>query len=171
MKKRKSDRRRTLRYVILVLALAAILAVAAIYINFNSTLVAALGNSLNTFRLTEVTYPTVEPDSIDLNISFILRNPSDFAVTVESIIIYFSVDDRDIGGVSISPGQDIPAGESSFFYFIRHVTDDPVLNSVRNQTYRLGVEGRIDVSARFFFVQSVRDRRLVFSERVTGTSF
>jgi len=167
---RKEKTRKKWTYVLIALTLAAILAGAVIYVNLSNTLTAALIKASSTFRRFSVTYPSVEPDSVDINITFSLNNPTDFAVTVESIFVSFSIDDKDIGEVAVFPSQNVPAGESSFFYFIRHVTDENVLKSLRNQTYRLSATGKLGVSANYFFIQSRWDRNIAFSGTETGIS-
>jgi len=168
LRKEKTGRRKKLLRIAMVLALVIVLAVAAIYIYLNNTLTAALMQSLRTFKMVSVTYSSVEADSVELNITFILENPTDFSITVEAIIIFFSVDERDIGGVTVSPTQNLPARENTSFYFIRYVTDEDVLDSIRNQTYKLSVEGKIVGYTRYLFVYKRMDRRLAFAETVTG---
>jgi hypothetical protein len=168
--RREKTRKKKWTYTLIALTLAAILAGAIIYVNLSNTLTAALIKASSTFRRFSVTYPSVEPNSVDINITFILNNPTDFAVTVESIFVSFSIDNNDIGEVVVFPSQNIPAGEHSFFYFIRHVTNENVLKSLRNQTYGLKVTGKLGLSANYFFIQSRWDRNIAFFETATGIS-
>lgn len=168
LRKEKTGRRKKLLRVAIVLALVFVLAVAAIYIHLNNIITAALTQSLRTFKIASVTYPSVQLNPVEVNITFILKNPTDFSITVETIIISFSIDDRDIGGVTVYPTQNLPAGENTYFYFIHTVTNEDVLNSVRNSTYKLSVNGRIGGSARYLFVQAHVGRRVVFSQKAHG---
>lgn len=152
----------------IVLALVTIIAVAAVYTYLNNTLAGALMQSLGTFRVVSVTYPSASPDSVTLNITFMLRNPTDFPITLERIIVSFSVDDRDIGFLDLFPAQYLPAEEKTFFHFIRSVKNENVLRSFEKPTYILWVEGKIVGSLNYLFVDTSSTRRLAFSQTVGG---
>lgn len=159
-KERTSRRRRTLIRIGLLSIPIAILVAAATYLYLNNALTDALFQSLGTFQIASVTYPTVEPDRVDLNITFRIENPTEYSITIERIRISFAIDNKDIGGINVSPNQTLGAGENTAIYFIHSVREDRVLNSVRSQTYILTVTGRIRGSARYSFLQTYVGRPL-----------
>jgi len=165
---KKADRRKKLSRIMVVLALIIIIAVAAIYTHLNNTFTVALMESLSTFEVTEVEYPSIQPDSIQLNITFILKNPTDFPISIETIIISLNINEKYIIGVNLPLNENLSAGEAIFFYSIRDVTGNDVLSSIRSQTYTLRVEGEIVGSISYLFVQTHVRKGLAFSKVVEG---
>lgn len=168
MREKKADRRKKLLRIMVVLALIIIIAVAAIYTHLNNTFTVALMESLSTLEVTRVEYPSIQPDSIQLNITFILKNPTDFPISIEEIIISLYINEKYIIGVNLPLNENLPAGEDIFFYSIRDVTGNDVLSSIRSQTYTLKVEGEIVGSISYFFVQTHVHKGLAFSKVVEG---
>jgi len=168
VRKSKADRRRKLLRIAIVLALVFIIAIAAVYNFLHSTLTVALMESLSTFKVAKVGYPSVQPDSIQLNITYSLENPTDFSIIVETIAISLSVNGKHLIGVNLPLNEDLPAGAKTFFHSIRDVTDKNILNSIRNQTYTLGVEGEIVGSTSYLFVQAHINKELASFESIKG---
>lgn len=168
LKQEADGRRKKLTWVILTLTLIIVVALAALYVNFSNVLNNALQRSLSRFSMDSVAYPMVNLDAVDINITFILENPSDLTITVEVILLSFWVDDEDIGTVSVMPHQEAPPGEASYFYFVRHVTDITVLESFQNPNYELRIEGRISGSARYFFIEATLEKSVDSIQTVSG---
>ncbi|MCK4477557.1 hypothetical protein KAU88_03390 [Candidatus Bathyarchaeota archaeon] len=168
MRGKEADRRKKLLRVLVVLALIIVIVIAAIYNYLNNTYTVALMESLSTFEVTRVEYPSIQPDSIQLNITFILKNPTDFPISIEEIIISLYIDEKYIIGVSLPLNENLPAGEDTFFYSIHDVTGNDVLSSIRSQTYTLRVEGEIVGSISYLFVQARVHKGLAFSKVVEG---
>lgn len=155
MRKEKNERRRKLGYIAIAAILLAIIIFISIYTYMSNSINSSTKASLETFQLTSASsIPTVE--GAELNITFNLRNPTHFPIVIETISITFSIDDIDIRGVSIDLNETIAAGESRYFYFYPPVTNEHVLNSLQNETYKLRVtEGSwIGASASFLFFQA-----------------
>lgn len=140
------------------------------YTYFTNSLNSALKKSLETFNLTSVSGTPIT-EGVELNITYILQNPTEFPVIVETIIISFAIDNIDIGGVNIAPNKTVSASESSYFYFIRFVTDETVLNSLQNETYKLSVtEGSwISGSTGFLLFQVHATKSIASSEIIHNT--
>lgn len=162
------SKRRRLVWAILVPTIMVITVLAVFYVNLNSALNSALSQSLNTFDLVRVEYPSVSPDVVDVNITFSMENPTNYTVEVNAIVLSFWIDDKDIGTVNIEPNQDFPPGEESFFYFFRHVTDEDVLTSISTQTYELTIRGKISASAGDFVVSASRSKDIDHVREVDG---
>lgn len=168
MRGEKADRRKKLLRVLVVLVLIIVIAIAAIYTHLNNAFTVALMESLSTFEVTRVEYPSIQPDSIQLNITFTLKNPTDFPISIEAIIISLYIDEKHIIGVNLPLNENLPAGEDTFFYSIHDVTSNDVLSSIRSQTYTLRVEGEIVGSTSYLFVQTHVRKGLAFSNVVEG---
>lgn len=166
----RGGKRKKLAWATAAVAIMVIIAFAVVYVNLNSALNSALFQSLNTFDLVSVAYPSVSPDTVDLNITFSLENPTSYTTKVSAIMLSFRVDEKDIGSVNFEPNQDLPPGEENFFYFFRHVTDENILMSFNNQTYNLVIKGKISASVSHFFVGASRSRDIDSIREVNGIS-
>ena len=170
MKDRKKSRRRLIG-ALLALALVAAIVLAAVYVHLTNVLSTTLLESLGTADIEEVTYSDITPGSVDLNVTWNMTNPTDLTITVERIVVYFSVDDRDIGGVEVPLNQELPPDGVHHFSMIQSVRDAQVLESLNSPTYILKVkQGSIGGSARYLFVQTRISKRLGFSRTVEGIS-
>ncbi len=168
MKNRKKSRRKFIR-ALLALALVAVIILAAVYVHLTNVLSATLLESLGTADIEEVTYSDITPGSVDLNVTWSLMNPTDHTITLERIVVYFSVDDRDIGGVEVPLNQELPPDGIHHFSMIQSVRDTQVLESLNNPTYVLKVrQGSIGGSARYLFFQTRISKRLGFSRTIEG---
>lgn len=147
MREERTSRRKKLLIVAIVAALAIVLGVAFVRTYLNNTLTTALKRSLGTLKMSSVEYYGGE-----LNITFVLENPTDFSITVEAISVSFYVNEKPVGVVSAPLGDDLAAGESTFFSFSSPQWQS--MNIAQNQTYRLRVEGMISGSARYPFVET-----------------
>jgi LEA14-like dessication related protein len=168
LRKEKANRRRRLIWLVAGLTLVIIISVTAFQNYMNNTLDDALTKSLNTFQKVSVAYPLVEPDLIKINITFNLRNPTDFAMTVTAVTVSLSVDEIEIDTVSIPLDQSIPAKENGSFFIEYSVVNEAALNSIRNQTYKLGIEGSITASDSYLFVHDGRTKVFTFIETING---
>ncbi len=163
-----SGKRKQLFYALLILALITVIALAAVYVNFSSALHAALNQSLNTFRVDRVEYPAVGPDAVDVNMTFVVENPSNLAVTVDAITLSFWIDDIDIGTVAVTSPQEMLPGEASYFQLVRNVKDPTVLERLQNPTYELRMVGQVRGSARHFFVEATVEKTIDAVRTVAG---
>lgn len=168
MKDSKKSRRRLIG-VFLTLALIVVIVLAAVYIHLSNVLGMTLLESLGTADIDSVTYGYITPGSVDLNVTWKLTNPTDLSITVERIVVYFSVDERDIGGVEVPLNQELPPDGIHHFSMIQSVRDATVLESLNSPTYILRVkQGSIGGSARYLFVQTRISKRLGFSRTIEG---
>jgi len=162
---KENEKGKKLRYTAIAIILIAILAFISIYTYVSNSVSSALTASLETFSFeSAIATPTVE--GAELNITFILMNPTEFPVVIDTIIISFSIDNVDIGGVSIkNPNETVLAGKHNYFYFINRVVKESVLNSLQNETYKLSVTkgSWIRGSASYLFFQTYVDKQIAFS--------
>ena len=159
-----NEKGKKLRYTAIAVILIAILTFISIYTYMSNSVNSALTASLETFSFeSAIATPTVE--GAELNITFILTNPTEFPIIIDTIIISFSIDNVDIGGVSINPNETVLAGKHNYFYFYNRVIKENVLNSLQNETYKLSVtEGSwIRGSASHLFFQTYVDKPIAFS--------
>jgi|GEM_PF-4032537 len=166
-KEKENEKGKKLRYTAIAIILIAILAFISIYTYVSNSINSALTASLETFSFeSAIATPTVE--GAELNITFILTNPTDFPIIIDTIIISFSIDNVDIGGVSINPNETVLAGKHNYFYFYNRVIKENVLNSLQNETYKLSVtEGSwIRGSASYLFFQTHITKPIAFSTMV-----
>jgi len=166
-KEKENEKGKKLRYTAIAIILIAILAFISIYTYVSNSINSALTASLETFSFeSAIATPTVE--GAELNITFILTNPTDFPIIIDTIIISFSIDNVDIGGVSINPNGTVLAGKHNYFYFYNRVIKENVLNSLQNETYKLSVtEGSwIRGSASYLFFQTHITKPIAFSTMV-----
>ena len=171
MKKEKTGgKRKKLVWTMVALALVAIIAFAIIYVNVTNALNSALRNSLNTFALATVAYTMATDGTVDMNISLSLENPTAYVLKVNGITLSFRVDGEYIGSLTVMPDQDLSSGQNVSFDFVRHVTDEEVLATLHNQTYNLGLKGKISASASYLFVEAHRDREIDYIGVVPGIS-
>ncbi len=167
MREEKNERRRKLWHTGIVITLISIIIFAFIYTYMSNSVNSALMTSLETFGL-ESTISTPTLEGAALNITFILTNPTEFPIMINAIKAYFSIDNIDIGGVTINPNETVLAGKHNYFYFYHRVTNPTVLNSLQNATYKLSVTAGsyIRGSASYFFFQTQVTKSIVFSEIV-----
>ena len=159
-----NEKGKKLRYTAIAVILIAILTFISIYTYMSNSVNSALTASLETFSFeSAIATPTVE--GAELNITFILTNPTEFPIVINTIIISFSIDNVDIGGVSINPNETVLAGKHNYFYFYNRVIKENVLNSLQNETYKLSVtEGSwIRGYASHLFFQTYVDKPIAFS--------
>ena len=168
MRKRKASQRRKLLRVALLVLLAIVIGVAAIYIYYSNALSSALATSLGAFRVVSVTYPIITPDLVEVNITLALDNISEFPITVKAITLSFFINEKSIGEISVPLDETVSAGHSHPFYSIQNVTDTGVLESIRKSTYVLKINGEIHGTASFLFIQTSASKRLNFSKLVEG---
>jgi len=165
MREEKGNKKgKKLRYTAIAVILIAILTFISIYTYMSNSVNSALTASLETFSFeSAIATPTVE--GAELNITFILTNPTEFPIIIDTIIISFSIDNVDIGGVSINPNETVLAGKHNYFYFYNRVIKENVLNSLQNETYKLRVtEGSwIRGYASHLFFQTYVDKPIAFS--------
>ena len=167
---REETNRRKLKRIFLVTGLALFILIAVNYLHLNNTLGTALRQTLRTFDMVEVTYPSTSTEIVYLNITFIINNPTDFPMTIESINIRFEVGSIEIGGMNIAPSQDIPAGEYTHFQFTYAVSNADVLITLQKESYGLRMDGSISGSTRFLFVQTSATRTYGSYKTVAGIS-
>ncbi|MCW4051673.1 MAG: hypothetical protein NWE78_00510 [Candidatus Bathyarchaeota archaeon] len=165
-KKRKNK----LIRIAIVLIIATILIAAAIQVYMGNILTASLIRSLETFELDSVSYPSVQPDEVELNVTFTLENSGTFRIVVERIDISFFVENNDIGGIRVDATQEILPNNTVVYFAIHFVTDEKILNILRTNSYNLKMSGTITGYSNFLFIQS-RQRKLVNAfENVNGLS-
>jgi LEA14-like dessication related protein len=159
-----NNKKKKLRYLIIILVLIGIVTIST-YTYFTNSLNSALKRALKTFELASIN-STPLTEGVELNIAFILQNPTAYSITIDTIAISFEIDNIDIGGKDINPNSTISARGSSYFYFIRHVTDGTVLKSLENETYKFSVtEGSwISGSTKFLIIQTHATKSIVGSE-------
>ena len=161
---KENEKGKKLRYTAIAVILIAILAFLSIYTYVSNSVNSALTASLETFSFeSAIATPTVE--GAELNITFILTNPTEFPIIIDTIIISFSIDNVDISGVNINPNETVLAGKHNYFYFYNRVIKENVLNSLQNETYKLSVtEGSwIRGSASYLFFQTHITKPIAFS--------
>ena len=163
---KENEKGKKLRYTAIAIILIAILAFISIYTYVSNSINSALTASLETFSFeSAIATPTVE--GAELNITFILTNPTEFPIIIDMIIISFSINNVDIGGVSIMDAynETVLAGKHNYFYFYNRVIKENVLNSLQNETYTLSVtEGSwIRGSASYLFFQTHITKPIAFS--------
>ncbi|MCK4435305.1 hypothetical protein KAU87_00680 [Candidatus Bathyarchaeota archaeon] len=161
---KENEKGKKLRYTAIAVILIAILAFLSIYTYVSNSVSSALTASLETFSFeSAIATPTVE--GAELNITFILTNPTEFPIIIDTIIISFSIDNVDIRGVNINPNETVLAGKHNYFYFYNRVIKENVLNSLQNETYKLSVtEGSwIRGSASYLFFQTHITKPIAFS--------
>ncbi len=160
-----SSRRKKLKYILIIAILIIIIGIFSVYTHFNNSLNSALKRSLETFNLISVSSTPIT-DGVELNITYILRNPTEFPIIVETIIISFAVDDVDIGGINISPNKTILASESSYLHFFPSVKDTRALNSLKNDSFKLSItEGSsMSGSTAYLFFHAHSTKSIVYSE-------
>ena len=161
--------RKKLVWTAAAIILISLIAFAVVYVNISNTLNSALFRLLSTFDLERVTYPSVTANAIDVNITFLIRNPTSYTARINTITLSFWVNDIDIESIDVDPEQDLPPGEEGFFYFFPHVTDDRVLTSFNNRTYQLTVKGTIRASTGYFAFGASRNRDIDALKQVNGT--
>jgi hypothetical protein len=165
----KGKRKRRLVWAAVAVALLIIAAFAVGYVNLTNALSSALSQSLNTFDLNSVVYPLAGPDWIDLNITFLMRNPTSYPVKLNAITLSFRVDGRDIVGVPpIEPNQELSPGESYPYSFLRNVTDAHILSSLNSETYTLTIKGKISASVSYLLFSASRSRDIDSARIVNG---
>ena len=159
------DGRKKLKYAVIAAILIIVIGIFSVYTYFNNSLNSALKRSLETFDLISVSSTPIT-DGVELNITYILRNPTEFPIILETIITSFTIDDIDIGGINISPNKTIPASESSYFHFFPIVKDARVLNSLENETFKLSItEGSsMSGSTAYLFFHAHSTKSIVYSE-------
>jgi len=162
---KENEKGKKLRYTAIAIILIAILTFISIYTYVSNSINSALTASLETFSFeSAIATPTVE--GAELNITFILTNPTEFPIIIDTIIISFSIDNVDIGGPpSINPNETVLAGKHNYFFFYNRVIKENVLNSLQNETYKLSVtEGSwIRGSASYLFFQTHITKPIAFS--------
>ena len=168
LEEEEKTRRRKLVRIILALIIVIALITVTLQIYLGNALNASLIRSLNTFELSSVTYPSIQPSEVELNITFLMRNPTDFTMSVESIDISFSVNNIDIGGINVDTTQKLLPGDSTFFYALHNVNDANVLNSLRDETYSLKVAGTISGHSSYLFFNSHQRRQVSIFENEPG---
>ena len=166
--KEEKTRRKKLVRIILALIIVIALIIVALQIYLGNTLNASLIRTLDTFELMSVTYPSVQPSEIELNLTFFMRNPTEIPMSVESIDISFSVNTLDIGGINVDTAQSLLPGDSTFFYALHYVNDANVLNSLRDETYSLKVAGTISGQSSYLFLNSHKQRQVSIFENLAG---
>lgn len=163
---KKNEKRKKLRYIAIAVILIVTIVSISIYTYVSNSVNSALMVSLETFSF-ESANVTPMVEGVELNITFILTNPTEFSIIVNTISIAFSIDNVDIGGVSINPNETVLAGKHNYFYFYNHVEkeEEDVLNSLQNETYKLSVTGGswIRGSASFLFFQTHVAKSIAFS--------
>ncbi len=169
IEEKKLRRKRLIRIAAIVI-IATLLATAAIQVYMNNVLVASLIRSLETFELDSVSYPLVEPDEVELNITFTLENSGGFRLVVERIDIRFFVENNDIGGVAVDVGEEILPGATAVYYAVSPVDDDQILTILRSSSYDLKVSGTITGYSDFLFVESRVRKQVNVFESVGGLS-
>lgn len=142
-----------------------------IYLNTSLLLRDGLARSLKTFEFYSVSIidSTESPPSIDLNISFVLRNLADFPITVKLINVLFHVDNEIIG--SATPSSEgltfvLPAKQKLTLKFICHITDSKIIEIVENPPYHLSGNAKIIGYARYLFVTESHTILLNFFQTV-----
>ena len=163
-------KRKKLVWTTVALALVVIIALAIVYVNVTNALNSALRSSLHTFALASVAYASVNDDTVDMNLSLSLENPTAYVLKVNAIALSFWVGGKYIGSLTVMPDQDLPSGEKGYFHFVRHVADEEVLNTLHNQTYELILKGKISASASYLFVEARWDRDIDYTREVSGIS-
>ena len=165
----KGKRKRRRVWAAVAVALLVIAACTVVYVNLTNALSSALSQSLNTFALDSVVYSSAGSDWIDLNITFLMRNPTGYPVTVNAITLSFWVDDRDIVGVPpIEPNQELAPGESYPYSFLRNVTDAQILSSLNRERYTLTIKGKIRASVSYLLFSASRSRDIDSAPIVKG---
>jgi hypothetical protein len=138
----------------------------------SNAVASALRRSLGTITLQSATFPAINlsspTPSVEINITIILTNPSDYPITIDKINLAFSVDQQYIGGLNIPLGEDVQAGESTTFFFIQILDDNNTLQRLKNPTFILSGEGSATGSAHFLYFQTSSTRTLAFSQTVAG---
>jgi hypothetical protein len=128
-------------------------------------------SSLNTFALASVAYAPASGGAVDMNVSLSLENPTPYFIKVNAIALSFWVGGRYIGSLpGVAPDQGLPSGEKVFFHFVRHVTDEAVLNTLHKQTYELALNGRISASTSYLFAEASLGRNIDYTREVSGIS-
>lgn len=161
---KKNEKGKKLRIIAIAIILIVTVVSISIYTYVSNSVNSALMASLETFSF-ESAISTPTEEGAELNITFILTNPTEFSMVIDTIIISFSIDNIDIGGVNINPNETVLAGKHNYFYFYNRVTKENVLNSLQNETYKLSVnEGSwIRGSASFLFFQTHIAEPITFS--------
>lgn len=168
MRNRNTSQTRKMLGIVLFLLLSIAIGIAIIYLYFSNSLSSALATSLGNLHVVSVTYPIITPDLVELNIALTLNNTSGFALTVEAITLSFFIEEKSIGEISVPLDETIPAGANHYFHSVQNITDTGVLQSIREPTYVLRINGEIRGMARFLFIQASDDKRLNFSKLVDG---
>lgn len=166
-----NSKKKKLSYIIIILISIISIGTITTYTYFTNSLNSALKRSLETFNLVSVS-STPLTEGVELNITYILQNPTAFPITIKTIAISFAIDNIDIGGKNIDDvNNTVSARESSYFYFFRHVTDETVLRSFQNVTYKLSVaEGSwISGSTKFLLLQAHATKSIASSEIINNT--
>jgi hypothetical protein len=171
LRERKSGgKRKKLVWTMVALALVVIIALAIVYVNVTNALNSALRSSLNTFALASVAYASANDGTVDMNISLSLENHSAYVLKVTGITLSFRVAGEYIGSLTVMPDQDLSSREKVNFNFVRHVADEEVLTTLHNQTYNLGLKGKISAFASYLFVEAHWDRDIDYIGVVPGIS-
>lgn len=166
----KTIRRKKLIRIAIIVIIATALITAAIHVYMSNLITTSLIRSLETFELDRVEYPSAQPDEVELNVTFTLRNSGNFRIVVERIDISFFVENNDIGGVKVAATQELLPNDTAVYFAVHLVTDEKILNILRNNSYNLKVSGTITGYTNFLFVES-RQRKLVNAfENVDGVS-
>ncbi|UCD96608.1 MAG: LEA type 2 family protein [Candidatus Bathyarchaeota archaeon] len=168
----RTHRRKRLRRLLIAIIVIVVVVFAATHTFLSNAVTSALRRSLGTITLQSATFPAINLSSptpfVEINITITLTNPSDYPITIDVIDLTFSVDQRIIGGLNIPLGENVPAGESTIFFFIQRVDDNNILQSIMNPTFILSGEGLAKGSVHFLYFQTSSTRTLSFSQTVLG---
>jgi hypothetical protein len=169
----KSRRKRKLVWAALAVVVLILIAFGVVYVNISNAANSALARSLNEFDLASVenaTYPSIGASWVVVNIKFLMRNPTDYAVKINTIMLSFWVDDRDVGNLPVYDklNLDLFPGEEAPFDFSWNETDEGILTSFHSQTYWLTVKGKITASVDYSVFGASRSRTIDFRREVIG---
>jgi hypothetical protein len=144
---------------------------AVVYLNTSANLHSGLAQSLKTFQFYSISIAneTVIPPSIDLNISFFIRNLADFAITVDSVNVLMYINNETIGTVApVGKGLTfvVPPGENVTPYSLLRITKSEILDDLKNPPYLFRANGTISAYAQFLFVTESNSRVISVSQIV-----
>lgn len=169
IEEKKLRRKKLIRLAVIVI-IATVLVAAVIQVYMGNVLTVSLIRSLETFELDRVEYPLVQPDEVELNITFTLRNSGNFRIVIERIDISFFVENNDVGGVKVAATQEILPGDIAVYFAVHPVEDEKILNILRSDSYNLKVSGTITGYSNFLFVESHQRKQVNVFESVGGLS-
>jgi len=167
IEEKKLRRKKLIRLAVIVI-IATVLIAAAIQVYMNNVLAASLIRSLETFELDSVSYPSIQPDEVELNVTFTLENSGSFRLVVEKIDISFLVENNDVGGVRVDAAQEILPGDTAIYYAVHLVENEKILSILRSSSYNLKVSGTITGYSNFLFVESRVRKQVNVFESVSG---